>query len=419
MDFSSRNNIAIRIASRNGHLSLVKYFLSLKSEFPKIDPSDSNNDAITGAANNGHLDVLKFLISLKKEFPKIDPSSNANSAILLASEFGQLDVVQYLCTLTSQFPRIDPSDQQNHAVRSAAVKGHFEVVKFLCSLKTQFPTIDPSSGQNWALRMASSNGHLEIVKFLLYLDPKIFPNIRPTFGMKAGPWTMAANNGHIHILEWIVSVKTDFPHIIPTENSQSGIDTASSNGHVQTVKWLLEFWKEDKKKFTSLVCDAFESAGTGQVMQYVLNLKKEQIPLEKSLGDVIARAALNHSHLQILETLVENREIFSTTISKSFYDQELILDIVSIGRLQQLEFFFSLRQKLIFPNIKFDTNLFKVALENKRSFSCAKFLVSVEKFFSPELDVYFWKKLNKREFNEQVPTLDGRNFLENGFEYKK
>ena len=74
-----------------------------------VDPSANNNDAIRCASWNGHVEVVKLLLN----DPRADPSANNNYAICLASRGGHVDVVELLL----DDPRIDPSDDNNRAIR--------------------------------------------------------------------------------------------------------------------------------------------------------------------------------------------------------------------------------------------------------------------------------------------------------------
>jgi len=57
-------NFALRMALENGHLSVVQYLISIKSQFPKIDPCVHDNVPILLTAQNGHLSIVKYLISI-------------------------------------------------------------------------------------------------------------------------------------------------------------------------------------------------------------------------------------------------------------------------------------------------------------------------------------------------------------------
>jgi len=140
-------------AVRDGDLEKVKLLL------PISDPSENNSDAIRWASYNGHLEVVKLLLS----DPRVD-SSDVNTAIRYASSNGRTEIVKFLLA----DPRVDPSANNSDAIRWASNNGHLEVVKLLLS----DPRVDSSYDINAAIRYASSNGHTEIVKLLLS-DPRV------------------------------------------------------------------------------------------------------------------------------------------------------------------------------------------------------------------------------------------------------
>ena len=61
IDPSVDDNLAIRWASYNDNLEVVKYLMSLDPKYG-IDPSAKNNSAIRWASLNGHLKVVKYLL---------------------------------------------------------------------------------------------------------------------------------------------------------------------------------------------------------------------------------------------------------------------------------------------------------------------------------------------------------------------
>ena len=90
-----------------------------------MDPKACDIQAIRWASKNGHLEVVKYLAS--KEVG-CDPKANDNMAIRWASENGHLEVVKYLVSLGC-----DPKTGNNYAIRCASENGHLEVVKYLAS----------------------------------------------------------------------------------------------------------------------------------------------------------------------------------------------------------------------------------------------------------------------------------------------
>ncbi len=163
---SRDNNYAIRLASENGHLDVVKLLLEDKRRETKVspayayavDPSDRGNGAIQRASENGHLDVVKLLLADKR----VDPADRNNYAIMLASWNNHPEVVKLLLA----DKRVDPSADNNEAILKASENGHLEVVKVLLANKQ----VDPSDYGNYAILLASSNGHAEVVKLLLGSD---------------------------------------------------------------------------------------------------------------------------------------------------------------------------------------------------------------------------------------------------------
>ena len=120
-----------------------------------FDSSHNDNYAIQLASRNGHLEVVKLLL----QDPRVDPSAKNNYAIRWTSRKSRLEVVKLLL----QDPRVDPSVDNNYAIGYASENGHSEVVKLLL----QDPRVDPSDDDNYAILLASDNGHSEVVKLLL------------------------------------------------------------------------------------------------------------------------------------------------------------------------------------------------------------------------------------------------------------
>ena len=119
-----------------------------------VDPSASDNWAIRWASKNGHLEVVRLLLGDKR----VDPSASDNWAIRWASQNGHTEVVRLLL----QDKRVDPSTDNNCAIRWASQNGHTEVVRLLLGDKR----VDPSTDNNCAIRWASQNGHTEVVRLL-------------------------------------------------------------------------------------------------------------------------------------------------------------------------------------------------------------------------------------------------------------
>ena len=69
VDPSAQDNRAIRWASYNGHIEVVKLLLTDK----RVDPSADDNIAIRWASENGHTEVVKLLLTDKRVREKLSP----------------------------------------------------------------------------------------------------------------------------------------------------------------------------------------------------------------------------------------------------------------------------------------------------------------------------------------------------------
>ena len=149
-DPKANNSQALRYASYNGHLDIVKLLI------PLSDPKADDSEALRYASKYGHLDIVKLLIPLS------DPKAYDSYALRYASLYGHFDIVKLLIPLS------DPKAVDSYALRAASFYGYLDIVKLL------IPLSDPKAYDSEALRYASRYGHLDIVKLLIPLsDPKI------------------------------------------------------------------------------------------------------------------------------------------------------------------------------------------------------------------------------------------------------
>ena len=65
-DFTSKNNYAIRYASRNGHIEIVRLLIGLGADF-----TSKNNYAINYASMNGYTEIVRLLIENGDDHTKI------------------------------------------------------------------------------------------------------------------------------------------------------------------------------------------------------------------------------------------------------------------------------------------------------------------------------------------------------------
>jgi hypothetical protein len=173
---SIKDNVAIGIACKHGHLGVLNVLL----ECPDVNPGARDNYAIQAAAEHGYPRVVERLLrGLKSK--QVDPSANRNFAIQAASFAGHSEVVKVLLTDS----RVHPASGDNYAFRFACENGHLATVE--CLLRD--PRVDPTARNNAAIRWAAANGHRRIVQVLLNdkrVDPAACNNEAITWANRNG-----------------------------------------------------------------------------------------------------------------------------------------------------------------------------------------------------------------------------------------
>ena len=171
-----------------------------------------NDYAVRWASKNGYLDLVKWL--MKKG---ADINANYNDALKLASINGHLEVVQYLVENGANIH----ANNDCCALEVASQKGHFEVVKYLVEKGA-----GNDVGYGSALMRASSFGSLEIVKYLVEKGADIQ-------GGYDYPLTRASENGHLEVVKYLVKAGAN----IHAWNDYA-LKLASENGQWKIVEYL-------------------------------------------------------------------------------------------------------------------------------------------------------------------------------------
>ena len=139
-------DLALKWASKNGHLDIVKYLVEIGASV------HSQHDwALIEASHYGHLEVVKYLV---KEGANIH--SQHDRALINASGNGHLDIVKYLVKEGANIHGLN-----DHALILASENGHLDIVKYLVENGA-----DIHAGNDEALRWASQKGHLEVFNYL-------------------------------------------------------------------------------------------------------------------------------------------------------------------------------------------------------------------------------------------------------------
>ncbi|KAJ3095246.1 hypothetical protein HDU97_007132 [Phlyctochytrium planicorne] len=182
---------AMEMATRNGHMDVVKYLYE-NPECPLLD----------GAVCSENFELLKYLHGR--------PRSRATKAAMdRAAEMGRLDMVQFL-----HFNRTEGCTKA--AMDKALANRHFDIARFLSQHRKEGFTPKP-----YKMDYAAKEGQLEHVKLLHEIGQSC-----TTAAMDE-----AAGRGFLDIVKYL------------HENSRVGctniaMDHAAANGHLEVVKFL-------------------------------------------------------------------------------------------------------------------------------------------------------------------------------------
>jgi len=148
-DIHADNDYALRVASENGHVSVVQFLV----EVGHADVHADDDGALNVASLYGHLAIVQFLVEHGANVHACD-----DAALHVASQNGHLAVVQFLVTQGANVHALD-----ENALSVASRNGHLPVVQFL----VEVGHADVHAYDDEALHVASQNGHLAVVQFLV------------------------------------------------------------------------------------------------------------------------------------------------------------------------------------------------------------------------------------------------------------
>ena len=216
----------------NGHLELVKYFISEQLLNPK-DRNKNGNTLLHLACKNGHLNVVHYLISEAHCNPSFE-NNIGNTPLHLACENGHLNIVQYLISEVHCNPSC-VNNIGNSPLHLACKNGHLNIVlQYLISEVHCNPSLENNIGST-PLHLACENGHLNIIQYLIsevHCNPSCVNNIGNS------PLHLACENSHLNVVQYLISEA----HCNPSLENNVGntpLHLACENGHLNIVQYLI------------------------------------------------------------------------------------------------------------------------------------------------------------------------------------
>ncbi|GLJ28039.1 hypothetical protein SUGI_1519400 [Cryptomeria japonica] len=164
-------NSALHIATREGHLDVVKWLVSVKPCLAAARNSDKNT-ALHEAAKKGKPEVVKTLLKFNK-YAVYRRNQFGETALIIASEHSHVEAAELLLAATPLFLVFWPREDRQTCLNTAAYAGHLDVVKLIlgesrfCLNIMPFMLLIGDEKGVTPLHAAVHGGHKEIVKEIL------------------------------------------------------------------------------------------------------------------------------------------------------------------------------------------------------------------------------------------------------------
>lgn len=335
---------SLEIASRNGHLNIIKYLLSEPNKL--VESLEYCITRIfTSASIGGHIEILKYMINT---YGDIDIKT-FECSLHNASHKNHLETVKYLVSLGYKIEL----DILSKCIEIALQKKNLEIVKYLFSLEDTDCYIDFNVFGYGLLCAAITSGSLDIVKYLFSLENthgKL--DIHSKFADAA---KVAISCGHLEILEYLFTLEHTHGKIII---DYICLKAAAMYNHLTMLKYLINITTEEHS-YSYLFHHAIKN-GNLDMFVYLTTLEPVYVndSFKHICNDIIAAkqieifkymVSLNLTHCRnyrvelFLYTIKDNSlDIFKylITIEPNYFDKYFIKTcklMIMHGRLDFLE----------------------------------------------------------------------------------
>ncbi|XP_038073375.1 protein fem-1 homolog C-like [Patiria miniata] len=267
------------VASRNGHLDVVNYFLEkCKADVEQVGSVTFDGETIEGApalwcaAAAGHFTTVQ---SLMQHGARVNQTTFSNSTPLRAACFdGHFDIVKHLVENGAD---IELANRHGHTcLMISCYKGHYEIAEFLLSLHADVNR--KSIRGNTALHDCAESGSLDIMKLLLKHSAVMEDD---AYGMT--PIKAAAVAGHTNIVDYLVT-HPNVPKIEKVESLE--LSGATAVDKKRDMHQALRYWQRALDERNSDPANVIKKAPKKAIPAYECTIEVDSSKdLENLVGD--------------------------------------------------------------------------------------------------------------------------------------
>lgn len=239
-DLHAENDYACRMASKNGHIEVLKYLIEHEA-----DSHAADENALSLAAKNNQLDVVEYLLTACAA----DVHANQESALQMAFEGGHLKMVQLLVKYGSKLSTEDCQVAMNTAIQQT----NLPVLQYLVEQYNAKIAVG-----DWAYLTIIRSAHLSIKRlwrrhYTAHVDAEDGESLH-----------RASLFGRRKLVELLLEHGAD-----PHANDDFAVRTAAENGDLVLVQLLVDRYRADFRALDDAAINWAYSAGHWPVVKYL------------------------------------------------------------------------------------------------------------------------------------------------------
>ena len=317
-DVNATNNTGSTVlhkACEGGHVPVVLYLTSLPQCNIAAKTSNGSTALHITCQYSGSLPILKHLVeNYSQQLDLCAANDNRMAPIHLACKKGRLNLVKYIIEhltshgdshLINDFLSNHSNQYDQLPLHLSCQSGNIQLVTFLIDDMKCDVTATDKIGT--ICMHACFLGNLDLVKLLLERY-KLEPLAANNTGYS--PLHVAAQTGHIHILDWYIQEYSVDSNSHCDNNKYTLAHSAAYNGELHCLKHLINKYQCDVNATTntgSTVLHYGCHSGHVPVVLYLTSLPQCNIAAKTSDGSTVLHITCQYSgSLPILKHLVEN-----------------------------------------------------------------------------------------------------------------
>lgn len=289
---------AVYIATRNGHLNVLKYLVQHHSG-DVYHTTTRRTTLLHLAARRGHVNIVRWL-AIEKGLNTSATNKHGGTPLHLACESGHLNVVKFLVDELRCDPQYTSTTMPESPLHTACMAGREKVLRYLLETCNCDRKLKTQNGET-LLHLAAQRGYKDIVEYLI-VDQKLDPNERTNRQYTA--LHLASQSNKPDIVRYLVTIPECAVNTRTKNGSFSPLHIASKYGRLEVVKALLNGGRVEpllRAEDGSTSLHLASKSGHRDVVKYLLKEQKFKPSVRGPHGRTPIQIAEKHD---VIKTLI-------------------------------------------------------------------------------------------------------------------